>query len=60
MPFKVRDNSLIIHKSASHLFSVLISNFKTRLFFSSNEENIRYDSERELPLPNTFHKGRFI
>ena len=33
--FKVGDNSLIIHKSAYHLFSALISNF------SANEENIR-------------------
>ena len=26
-------------------------------FFSANEENIRQDSERELPLPNSCHKS---
>ena len=35
--FKVGDNSLIIHKSPYHLFSVLIS----KRSFSANEENIR-------------------
>ena len=36
---KVGDKSLIIHKSAYHLFS--FARFKTRFIFSANEENIR-------------------
>ena len=52
---KVGDNSLIIHKSAYHLFSVLIS----KRGFSSlqTRKTFRKDSERELPLPDTCHKS---
>ena len=48
LKFKVGDNSLIIHISAYHLFSVLIS----KRGFSSLQMR-----RSELPLPNTRHKS---